>query len=138
MQDEVPVRVEDDPGPDGGPRIEAASDGDPARVKRGGQNPGVERVLMAVNAATGWGLAVDDLMDAGKRIVTLKRLLNQRRGLTRADDRLPGLLLRSLEDGGTEGRVPDLGALLAGAYAEFGWDPATGEPGVEAVEALGL
>ena len=102
------------------------------------QNPGVERVLAAVNAATGWGLEVEDLMDAGKRIVTLKRLLNQRRGLTRADDRLPGLLLRSLEDGGTEGRVPDLGALLAGAYAEFGWDPATGEPGVEAVEALGL
>ncbi|HIQ00653.1 MAG TPA: aldehyde ferredoxin oxidoreductase [Anaerolineales bacterium] len=92
------------------------------------QNPGVERVLAALNAATGWGLETHDLMTLGKRIVTLKRLLNIRRGLTRADDRLPDLLLQPLSDGGTEGRVPEMGPLLAGAYAEYGWDPETGTP----------
>ncbi|MBU0702395.1 MAG: aldehyde ferredoxin oxidoreductase family protein [Chloroflexi bacterium] len=102
------------------------------------QNPGAERLLAALNTATGWGLETGDLMTLGKRIVTLKRLLNLRRGLTRADDRLPELLLRPLEDGGTEGTVPDLETLLAGAYAEYGWDPETGRPTQETLELLGL
>jgi aldehyde:ferredoxin oxidoreductase len=102
------------------------------------QNPGVERILAALNAATGWGLEAGDLMTLGKRIVTLQRLLNLRRGLTRADDRLPGQLLRPLMDGGTEGTTPDLDVLLAGAYAEYGWDPQTGHPTPETLEELGL
>ena len=92
------------------------------------QNPGVERVLRALNAVTGWGLEPEDLLRLGKGIVTLKRRLNLRRGLTRENDRLPDLLMRPLAEGGTEGTVPDLDRLLAGAYAEFGWDPETGEP----------
>ncbi|NIV39221.1 MAG: aldehyde ferredoxin oxidoreductase, partial [Anaerolineae bacterium] len=70
------------------------------------QGPGVERVLAALNGVTGWGLKLDDLMTLGKRGVTLKRLLNLRRGITRADDRLPDLLLKPLDEGGTEGTVP--------------------------------
>jgi aldehyde:ferredoxin oxidoreductase len=101
------------------------------------QNPGVERLLGAINSVTGWGLSADDLLTLGKRIVALKRLLNVRRGLTRADDRLPDLLLRPL-DGGSEGVVPDMTALLAGAYAEYGWDPTTGEPTPATLEALDL
>ena len=92
------------------------------------QNPGVERVLRALNAATGWGWGNGDLLTAGKRILTLKRWLNLRRGLTRADDRLPPLLLKPLYGGGTEGHVPDLERLLEGAYAELGWDAQTGRP----------
>jgi len=102
------------------------------------QNPGVERVLTALNGATGWGLETDDLIMLGKRIVTLKRLLNLRRGVTRADDRLPELLMRPLADGGTEGTVPDVDTLLAGAYAEYGWDPETGKPTPETLEEFGL
>jgi len=102
------------------------------------QNPGVERVLAALNGATGWGLEADDLMTLGKRFVTLKRMLNMRRGLTRTDDRLPDLLLQPLRDGGTEGAVPDVGVLLSGAYAEYGWDPETGKPRPETLTGLGL
>ena len=102
------------------------------------QNPGVERLLAALNSATGWGLDSGDLMTLGKRIVTLKRMLNSQLGLTRANDRLPELLMRPLKDGGTEGAVPDLDQLLAGAYAEFGWDPKTGMPTEETLDALGL
>ena len=102
------------------------------------QNPGVERLLAALNGVTGWGLEIEDLMTLGKRIVTLKRLLNLRRGLTRADDRLPDLLLQPLDDGGTEGTVPDVETLLASAYAEYGWDPETGRPTRETLERLGL
>ena len=52
-------------------------------------------------------------------------------GLTRANDRLPGLLLKPLAEGGAAGQVPDMPTLLAGAYAEFGWDPDTGRPPAE-------
>jgi len=102
------------------------------------QNPGVARVLAALNGATGWGLQAEDLITLGKRIVTLKRLLNLRRGLTRADDRLPDLLLQPLSAGGTEGQAPDVNVLLAGAYAEYGWDPQTGKPTRATLEELSL
>jgi aldehyde:ferredoxin oxidoreductase len=102
------------------------------------QSPGVDRLLAALNAVTGWGLEAKELMTLGKRIVTLKRLFNIRLGLTRANDRLPELLLRPLEDGGTEGKVPDVDALLSGAYAEYGWHPETGKPLPETLRDLGL
>lgn len=102
------------------------------------QNPDVEQLLRALNAATGWGLGPDELMRLGKRIVALKRMLNMCRGLERADDCLPDLLLEPLDEGGTEGRVPDVETLLAGAYAELGWDGETGAPTRETLEALDL
>jgi aldehyde:ferredoxin oxidoreductase len=102
------------------------------------QNPGVEQLLAATNAATGWNLDAGDLMTLGKRIVTVKRMLNLRRGLTRDNDRLPDLLLKPLNEGGTEGTVPDVEVLLSGAYAEYGWDPETGKPTRETLEELGL
>ncbi len=101
------------------------------------QNPGVEPLLRAVNAITGWELATEDLLTLGKRGVTLKRLLNLQRGLSRADECLPELFTHPLE-GGTEGNVPDLEPLLAGAYAELGWDPETGHPAPETLADLGL
>jgi aldehyde:ferredoxin oxidoreductase len=92
------------------------------------ENPGVRSLLSALNAATGWGLEADDLITLGKRIVTIKRLVNFKLGLTKAGDRLPDLLLKPLKEGGAAGHVPDMAALLAGAYAEFGWDPESGRP----------
>jgi len=100
-------------------------------------DPGLDRLVGALRAATGWDLQGEDLLTMGKRIVTLKRALNMRRGLTRANDRLPDLLLKPLE-GGTEGNVPDLGTLLAGAYAEYGWDPETGRPTRQTLDELDL
>jgi aldehyde:ferredoxin oxidoreductase len=102
------------------------------------QNPGVERLLTALNCATGWGLDAEDLMTLGKRIVTLKRMLNLERGVARVSDRLPGLLMRPLEEGGTGGSVPDLESLLAGAYTEYDWDPDTGWPTQAALRELDL
>jgi aldehyde:ferredoxin oxidoreductase len=95
------------------------------------ENPPVPLLTAVINAATGWRLAQEDLIPIGKRIVNLKRLLNMNLGLTRASDRLPDLLLKPLAEGGAAGRVPDMPTLLAGAYAEFGWDPETGRPSPE-------
>ena len=95
------------------------------------ENPGVRPLLAAINACTGWELHAEDLIRLGKQIVNIKRLLNFKLGMTRADDRLPELLLKPLAEGGTRGGVPDMPALLQGAYAEFGWDSETGRPSSE-------
>jgi aldehyde:ferredoxin oxidoreductase len=92
------------------------------------ENPGVQPLLAAVNAATGWNLSAQDLVTLGKQIVNIKRLLNFKLGLTRANEGLPELLLKPLEKGGAAGFVPDMPTLLSGAYAEFGWDAETGRP----------
>jgi aldehyde:ferredoxin oxidoreductase len=99
---------------------------------------GVERMLTALKCTTGWDLNAQDLSNMGKRILTLKRMLNMRRGITRADDTLPSLLLQPLKEGGTEGNVPNMDVLLKGAYAELGWDPSTGRPTRETMAELGL
>jgi aldehyde:ferredoxin oxidoreductase len=102
------------------------------------QDIGVERMLTALKCVTGWDLNANDLLNMGKRIVTLKRMLNIRRGITSADDHLPALLLKPFKEGGTEGNVPDMDALLKGAYFEYGWDPSTGKPTPETITKLGL
>jgi len=92
------------------------------------QNPGALLVVEALNSITGREWSPQDLLEAGKRMLALKRLLNMRCGLTKANDRLPELLLKPLAQGGTEGNVPDMDILLAGAYEELGWDAHSGEP----------
>jgi len=77
-------------------------------------------------------------LNMGKRIATLKRMLNIRRGITSADDNLPAILLKPFKEGGTEGNVPDMDKLLKGAYSEYGWDPSTGKPTRETIAKLGL
>ncbi len=102
------------------------------------QDIGMERMLTALKCTTGWELSAGELLNVGKRIVALKRLLNMRRGVTGADDKLPSLLLAPLKEGGTEGNVPHMDVLLRGAYAELGWDPDTGRPTPETITRLGL
>ena len=102
------------------------------------ENPGVRLLLSAVNSTTGWNLAPDDLMAAGKRIVNIKRLVNFKLGLTKANDRLPDLLLKPLKEGGSLDHKPDMPTLLAGAYTEFGWDAETGRPSAETLRTLGV
>ena len=102
------------------------------------QDIGVEKMLTALKCIAGWDMNAEDLLNMGKRIVTLKRMLNIRRGITSADDKLPSILLKPLQEGGTEGNVPDIDVLLKGAYAELGWDSKTGRPTRETLDKLGL
>lgn len=101
-------------------------------------NPGASSILNALNAATGWDYSLDELMLAGKRNFSLKRIINHNLGSTIADDRLPEFMLKGFPTGGTLGFEPDLKPLLAGAYKEHGWDPVSGLPTPEVVKAYGL
>ena len=101
-------------------------------------NPGATNIKNALNAATGWDYSLDELMLAGKRNFSLKRIINHNLGSTIEDDRLPDILLKAFPDGGTLGFVPDLKPLLSGAYQEHGWDSQTGLPTDTAVNEYGL
>ena len=91
-----------------------------------------------LSAATGFDYGLEEMMRAGERVWNLKRAFNHRLGLTRANDRLPKLLLQALPDGGQEGHVPDMDLLLGEYYTARGWDPVSGRPTVERLRTLDL
>jgi aldehyde:ferredoxin oxidoreductase len=91
-----------------------------------------------INAVCGLDWSVEDMMKAGERAWNLKRAVNIRLGLTRANDTLPKALLTPFPDGGSEGFVPDLEGMLLAYYAHRGWDLESGKPTREKLIELGL
>lgn len=97
-----------------------------------------ETLAQLVNAATGWDLTGQDVMLTGERIFALKRVVNNRLGITRADDTLPERLLSHARPSGeAEGRLPDLAVILEDYYEARGWLP-DGRPSPERLRMLGL
>jgi aldehyde:ferredoxin oxidoreductase len=97
-----------------------------------------ETVVELINAACGLDWSVEDMLRCGERGWNLKRAINNRLGLKRANDKLPKALLEPLCDGGAAGYVPPIEEMLEAYYAARGWDPETGRPGREKLESLGL
>jgi aldehyde:ferredoxin oxidoreductase len=95
-------------------------------------------VAELVGAATGLERSVEELILAGERGWNMKRLINMKLGLDPAGEVLPGLLREPLPEGGQEGHVPDIPAMLDEYYAASGWDRATGWPTAERLARLGL
>jgi aldehyde:ferredoxin oxidoreductase len=91
-----------------------------------------------VNAATGFDYSPEEFLQCGERGWALKRAINNRLGLTAADDKLPKALLTPYAEGGAAGVVPDMAIMLAEYYEVQGWDPATGRPTRPTLERLGL
>lgn len=87
---------------------------------KGGMDP--EQTAALVSAATGWDWSADDLLRTGRRIFDLKREINRRLGVTRADDTLPYRFLHEPRPSGTAaGVLPDLEAMLPLYYELRGW-----------------
>ena len=81
-----------------------------------------QHVADLVNAALGWDWTPDELLRTGERLFNLKRLINLRLGITRADDTLPKrLLTEPRPSGGAEGVLPDLESMLEEYYDLRGW-----------------
>lgn len=91
-----------------------------------------------INAACGLDWTVEDMMRAGERAWNLKRAINNRMGLTRANDRLPKALMAPFPDGGSQGFVPDLEGMLIAYYEARGWDMDTGKPTRKKMIELGM
>ncbi len=97
-----------------------------------------DTIATLLNAATGWRLTGDQLLLVGERLFNLKRLINNRLGITRADDTLPQrLLTQPRPSGQAQGQLPDLKPILEEYYQIRGWLP-DGRPSPDRLEALGL
>ena len=83
-------------------------------------------------------LTLTELLAAGERGWNLKRAINIRMGLTGANDRLPKALLEPVPDGNSAGFIPDFAAMLESYYVARGWDPKSGKPSPERLNALGM
>ncbi len=97
-----------------------------------------QTVLDLVNSACGLDWTLEDMMKSGERGWNLKRAINNRLGLTRANDKLPKGLLEPLPNGGAAGYVLPFEEMLEAYYEARGWDKATGRPSKEKLFELGL
>jgi aldehyde:ferredoxin oxidoreductase len=97
-----------------------------------------EMQVKLINAACGLDWTVGDMMRAGERAWNLKRAINNRMGLTCANDKLPKALLEPFPDGGSAGFAPDLQGMLHAYYEARGWDLETGKPSRDKLLSLGL
>jgi aldehyde:ferredoxin oxidoreductase len=99
-----------------------------------------ESILDLVNAACGLDFSLQELLLAGKRGWNLKRVINNRLGLTRENDKLPKGLIQPYSDhpSGADDYAPDFENMIAAYYDVRGWDSITGYPKKETLISLGL
>jgi aldehyde:ferredoxin oxidoreductase len=91
-----------------------------------------------LNAVTGWDLSLGEFNCCGERIFNLKRIYNNRLGISRKDDQLPGrFLVHKRKEGGTTENLPPLHVMLSDYYEYRGWDE-EGIPKREKLDQLGL
>ncbi len=91
----------------------------------------VDDVVKIVNAATGWGISLNDLLRIGERATNLARIFNLREGFMPQDDRLPERLFSPSEAGPLVGVKIDhaeFDLALQELYNLKDWDWKTGVP----------
>jgi aldehyde:ferredoxin oxidoreductase len=98
----------------------------------------VSHILEWLEIVTGRSLDIDDYLKIGERVFTLKRLYNNRLGISRKDDILPPRFLtlnRDAED--LPNQLPPIGQLLSDYYQFRNWTE-EGIPSNEKLTELGL
>ncbi len=102
-------------------------------------NPPAKDMCEMLAAATGYDITMENVLTYGERIWNLKRAMNVKFGYdARRAEIIPELILRPLEDGGTEGHVPDFEAMMREYYAYRDWDWGSGKPSRKKFESLGM
>jgi aldehyde:ferredoxin oxidoreductase len=96
-----------------------------------------EVVAELVSESTGLDISIPGLMMIGERSWNLKRVVNNKMGLTRENDKLPKGLLEPYEDD-PSGYVPDFQSMLETYYNIRGWDSRTGFPSHDKLTELEL
>ncbi len=95
-------------------------------------------ILEYLNAATGADYTLEELMQAGERIINAERLFLTRAGFSRKDDSIPDRLTKTpAPTGPAKGLVCHLDEMLDEYYKVQGWT-GDGIPGKEVLERLGL
>jgi aldehyde:ferredoxin oxidoreductase len=103
-------------------------------------NVPAETVLELINSACDLNWDIEEMLRAGERGWNLKRVINNRLGLTHSNDKLPKEFLQPFADHpkGANGYVPDFEKMLKSYYSARGWDADTGYPTKERLASLGL
>ncbi len=101
---------------------------------------GIYPFLEFFNAVTSWGLSLEETMETGARIQTLRRMFNLREGITPSESRLPDRLagIPPKTGGPLKGVTIDIDSLVREYYRAMQWDPDTGEPTDACLTRLGL
>jgi aldehyde:ferredoxin oxidoreductase len=96
------------------------------------------QICQILNALTGWEITPDDLLTIGERSINIKRVISNKLGLTRKEDKLPKICLDPHDEGSTAGSLPDMDLMLREYYEFRRWDWETGKPSREKLVELGL
>jgi aldehyde:ferredoxin oxidoreductase len=101
------------------------------------------------SAATGQEMTALGMVERGERINNVAKMINVREGFTRVDDAIPEVWFRPMDT--PEGRIEmqdyyqtrtltkqDTDRILDDYYEERGWNPGSGTPTPERLDALGL
>jgi len=95
-------------------------------------------ILEYLNAATGAGYTLDELLQAGERIINAERLFLNKAGFSRKDDTLPKRLTNEpMPTGPAKGMVCHLAEMLDEYYQEQNWT-SDGIPKQQRLKELGL
>jgi aldehyde:ferredoxin oxidoreductase len=95
-------------------------------------------ICRIINGITGWDYTPETLLATGERSIDIKRAINNKLGMTRADDKLPKICLEVLKEGSSADKLPDMDLMLREYYAYRKWDWETGKPTKERLLELGL
>jgi aldehyde:ferredoxin oxidoreductase len=101
-------------------------------------NPPPSLILDLINSSMGNNYTIEDIKLMGERIFTLKRLFNNKMGLTARQDYIPKILLEPLKEGPIKNRAPDFEKLKSSYYKIRDWNPESGVPEKSKLSYLGL
>ncbi len=97
-------------------------------------------LLEFLNAVTGWDMDVEEALETGARIQTLRQCFNIREGVKPAEVRLPPRMAGDppQTEGPVAGVTIDIKSLVREYNKAMGWDEASGHPETTTLERLGL
>ena len=98
------------------------------------------RLIEYLNAATGWGMDMGEVLETGARIQTLRLCFNIREGVDPLDIKLHSRMLGEppMKEGPVADVTVDIDSLSKEYRKAMGWDGDTGHPKDDTVEKLGL
>jgi aldehyde:ferredoxin oxidoreductase len=96
----------------------------------------LNHLLKLIEAVIGWKITKDEFIRIGERIFNIKRLFNNRLGISKKDDSLPERINKPLSEG-IKHSSPDLDLMLDEYYKLRGWDE-EGKPEPEKLKELEL
>jgi aldehyde:ferredoxin oxidoreductase len=91
-----------------------------------------------ISGFTGWDFTADEMLNVGKRTVTLRQAFNIREGKRAEDFSLPERIARPPESGPLKDRKIDFNAIRKSFFKAMDWELETGIPSPKCLSELGL